>query len=485
LKRTLAFSSALLLAACTVGPDYSPPSPTLPAHYEGAAGQGTSSDPELASWWTRFGDPVLDELVERALAQNLDVQQAAARIREARAQEQAAGAAALPEVDAQGSATRERISEHAIPLPPGAAGGGSGGSGGFGLPGTEFTSFRAGFDASWEIDLFGRSRRAVEAASARTGAAIWSRRDLEVSAAGEVASAYFRLRELQARIANAEAELARQKRFEQLVGARVRGGLVTGQDLEQQRSERAAASAAIPPLRAQAAAEVHALGVLTGEAPEALTTRLAAPSPLPMPLAAIPAGIPSNLLRRRPDIRAAERALAASNAEIGVAVADLYPRFSLTAAPALVSTALASLLEWGSRSYALGASVDWPVFNGHKGRANVEAANARQSEALIAYRKTVLRALEDVEDALSRTDAERRELASLDEALGTARRAEGIARSRYGGGLVTYSEVLVAEARRIKLEDQVIEAEGALARDTAALFKALGGGWPELSQPGT
>ncbi len=473
---------ALLLAGCTVGPNYSRPNATVPESYAEQLSQPGPTDAELAGWWSRFGDPLLDELVNRALAQNLDVQTAASRIREARAREIVAGAVALPELDAQASATRQRISENAIPIPPGAGSGGGSGSGGtFGLPGTEFSTFRIGFDASWELDLFGKTRRSIEAARARTGAALWNRRDLQVTAVAEVANAYFRLRELQARIGTAEAELARQERFERLVAARARGGLVTGQDLEQQRSERSTAAAAIPELKAQADAQIHALGLLTGDTPEALVRQLSTPAALPATAFAVPPGLPSDLLRRRPDIRSAERELAGSTADIGVAVADLYPRFSLTAAPALVSTALASLLEWGSRSFSVGASLDWPIFNAHRTRGNIAVANARQEQALIAYRKTVLSALRDVEDALSRTDADRNQLSDLEQALHNARRAEGIARTRYQGGLVTLSDVLLAQQQRLKLEDQVIETRSALARDTAALFKALGGGWPELA----
>ena len=227
MKRALALA-VLLLAGCTVGPNYERPSAAVPQSYAEQVSQAGPSDAELAGWWSRFGDPLLNELVNRALAQNFDVQTAAARIREARAREIVAGAAALPELDAQASATRQRISENAIPIPPGAGGGGNGGT--FGLPGSEFSTFRIGFDASWEVDLFGKTRRSVEAARARTGAALWNRRDLQVTAAAEVANAYFRLRELQARTATAEAELARQQRFERLVAARARGGLVTGQD---------------------------------------------------------------------------------------------------------------------------------------------------------------------------------------------------------------------------------------------------------------
>jgi NodT family efflux transporter outer membrane factor (OMF) lipoprotein len=198
----------------------------------------------------------------------------------------------------------------------------------------------------------------------------------------------------------------------------------------------------------------------------------------------IPAGLPSDLLRRRPDIRSAERELAASTADIGVAVADLYPRFSLTAAPALVSTALASLLEWGSRSFSIGAGLDWPLLNGGRTRGNIAVANARQEQAMIAYRKSILTALQDVEDSLSRSDGDRRQLTDLQDALTTATRAEDIARTRYRGGLVTYSDVLQARARRLKLEDQLTETKANLARDTVALFKALGGGWPELGTVG-
>jgi NodT family efflux transporter outer membrane factor (OMF) lipoprotein len=482
-KRALLLSTFLVAGCTTVGPNYREPATPTPDRYAEAPATSGISDSELAGWWHSFGDPELDTLVNRAIAQNLDVQTAAARIREARARETVAGASSKPEISAQASATRQRISENAIPVPPGAGGSNNGGT--FGLPGSEFSTFRVGFDASWELDLFGRTRRSVEAAQARTGEAVWNRRDVQISVAAEVADAYLMLRTLQQRIATAEAELARQQRFEQLVAARARGGLVTGQDLEQQRSERSSAAAAIPALKAQAEAQIHALGVLTGDTPEALVAELASPKALPPSLPAIPAGLPSDLLRRRPDIRAAERELAASTADIGVAVADLYPRFSLTAAPALVSTALGRLLEWGSRAFSIGAALDWPLLDGGRTRANIAVANARQEQATIAYRKTVLTALQDVEDALSKSDGDRQQLASLQDALRTATRAEEIARTRYRGGIVTYSDVLQAQAKRLKIEDQLAETNGALARDTVALFKALGGGWPELSSGGS
>jgi NodT family efflux transporter outer membrane factor (OMF) lipoprotein len=460
-----------------VGPDYHPPRISVPDRFAAATAQPAATGAELAKWWNGFGDPTLSELIERALTQNLDVQTAEARIREARAREVTAGAASLPQIDAQASVNRQRISEHAVPLPPGSGGQ----QGAFGLPGSEFTTWRAGFDASWELDLFGRTRRSVEGARARTSAAVWDRRDLQVTTAAEVASAYLTLRVAQTRIAQAQAELARQQRFEQLIAAQARGGLVTGQDLQQQSAERASAAAAIPVLQGQAEEQIHALGVLTGETPEALISRLAEPKALPT-APPVPPGVPSDLLRRRPDIRAAERELAASTADIGVAVADLYPRFPLTATPALVSTALTSLLEWGSRSFSVGAAVDWPLLDGGRTRGAIAVANARQEQALLAYRKAVLGALQEVEDSLSRIGGDRQQLASLEDALNTATRAEGIARTRYCGGLVTLSDVLLAQAKRLRLEEQVVETRGALVRDTAALFKALGGGWPDAAQ---
>jgi multidrug efflux system outer membrane protein len=482
MKRRAMTLLAALLAGCTVGPNYKHSDTPVPPSFAEPHTNAGLSDAELSTWWTAFGDPKLDELVNRAIAENLDVESAATRIREARAQERVAGAAVLPEVSANSSVMHQRISEHAIPVPPTSGGGGNGT--GFGLPGSEFTTFRVGFDASWELDLFGKTRREIEAARARTGAATWNRRDAQVTSAAEVASAYLSLRALQQQIAVAQAEVQRQQRSLHLVGARVRGGLVTGQDLEQQNSEVATAQAAIPPLRAQSEAEIHRIGVLTGDSPESLIADLSsAGASLPSP-PDVPAGLPSDLLRRRPDVRAAERNLAAATADIGVATADLYPRFSLSGAPALVSTALGTLLEWGSRNFSGGAAVDWPIFNGGRTRATIDVRNAQQERALIAYRRTILTALQDVEDALTKIDNDRSQIGELDAALRAASRAEQIARTRYTGGLVTYSEVLQAQATRISLENRVVETKGAEARDTVALYKALGGGWPDVPEVG-
>ena len=476
--RRLAPFLALLAAACALGPDYRDPQLPVPSQFAEANGPAGMDDAQLASWWRTFGDPKLSELIERALTQNLDVESAAARIREARALERAAGAAPWPELSGQASATRQRISENAVAVPPGTSNGGAQGRS-FGLAGSEFSTFRIGFDASWELDLFGRERRSVEAARARTAAAVWTSRDTQVSIAAEVGRTYFRLKTLRERYRNAEAESARAARLERLAAARAAGGLANAEELRSLQSDRSVAAAALPTIRADVEVETHALGVLVGTGPSAFASGIYLRPSTPPEAIDVPPGLPSDLLRRRPDIRAAERQLAAATADIGVAVAELYPSFSLTATPGLVSTALASLIEWGSRSFTAAAAVDWPIFDGGRRRANVAVANARQEQALTAYRKTVLAALQDVEDALSRIEGNRGRLQQMEGALIGARAAEQLAETRFRGGLVTYSDVLAAQGRRLSLEEQAITTRGSLAHDTAALFKALGGGWGE------
>ena len=471
----------LMLAGCTVGPDYLHPPAGVPSAFAEAGDPAGLSDADLAIWWERFDDPQLSSLIRQALAQNLDVEAAAARIREARALERVSGAAGSPQLSGEASVTRQRISENAIPVPPG-AGGSEPGGGGFGLAGSEFTSFRVGFDASWEIDLFGRNRREREAAAARTGAATWSARDTQVAVAAEVGRTYFRLRSARERYRIAEAQSARAARLERLFAARAAGGLINSEEVRRLQAERSVAAAALPAIRAEIDTQTHALGVLVGAGPAAFAAGLHLPPAAAPESVVIPAGLPSELLRRRPDIRAAERELAAATAGIGVAVADLYPRIALTAAPSLVSTALGSLLDWGSRAFTAGAALDWPLLDGGRRRANVDVRNARQEQAMIAYRKAIMTALQDVEDALSRIQADRSRLQQLEGALIGARAAEQLADSRFRGGLVTFSDVLVAQGRRLSLEDQVIETRSVLALDTVALAKALGGGWPEAGQ---
>jgi outer membrane protein, multidrug efflux system len=472
----------LLLGGCTVGPDYRPPAIAVPAAYAGARDASpTASD--ISRWWAAFGDPVLDDLVARAQAGNLDVRQAAARVAEARAQERVVRARGGPSVNASAQAGYTRLSENSLPaglanLGGGGQPGGGGSSGGIGLPGEDFATFQAGFDASWELDLFGGQRRANEAAGARTEAAQWSARDAEVMLAAEVARTYQQYRALQRRIALADQTLAAQR--EQLDFARVRAknGLVTTIDERTQQREIEKASAVREDLLAEADVHVHALSTLLGLAPAALAQDLATPPAAASPAIIIPPGLPSELLQRRPDIRAAERKLAAATADIGVATADLYPKLSLTGALQLASRSLATLIEADS-IFANGTGrLSLPLIGGGK-RETVALRKAQADEALLAYQATVLGALRDVEDALTRLDADRRKVEALRASVAAAQDAANTTQVRQRNGLVQMADVLQARQTWLADRDTLAQAEAAAAQDEVALYKALGGGWDE------
>jgi outer membrane protein, multidrug efflux system len=477
-RTSLAF--LLLLSACTVGPDYHPPQITTPARFAGPS-PSPAGDADLDHWWHSFADPELDRLIAQAMRDNLDLQTAVSRIREARLQTVVAGASLWPSLGSTAQVNHTHLSGNAISLNGlGALTGGAVGSSGgnalasFGLPGADFNTWQLGFDASWELDLFGKTRRGIEAARDNTGAAIWNGRDTMVSLTAEVADTWFALHATQRRLAVNQDDVARQQDLLALVQARAANGLATGLDVAQQQAQVTAAAATLPPLRADAAVRQHALAVLLGAAPETLSLPTAADTEPPPE---VPPGVPSDLLRRRPDIRAAERQLAAATANIGVAVADYYPQFSLTASPALISTALSNLVTWGSRNLSLGAGVSWNLFNGGQTRANVGIATEHQTQALLAYRKTVLTALQDVDDALSRITADQDQAAALVRSVAASRNAADLARGQYRAGLIPLSTVLTTEAALFTAEDQQVQADASLRQDLVALCKALGGGW--------
>jgi outer membrane protein, multidrug efflux system len=472
-----------LLAACTVGPDTKPPDVAVPAHFAGTE-RPAQTDIALARWWTGFDDPTLDCLVTRALRDNLDMQTAASRIREARQQEIVAGAAAWPSLSANAQYTYTHLSQNSIGGLGAFTGGAFGGtnSSAVGLPGFNFNTYQLGFDASWELDLFGRTRRAVEAARDTTTASVWNGRDTQVSLVAEVADTYLASRAAQRRLAINQRDLARQQNLLDQIRTRAASGLATGLDVRQQETAVASTASVLPPLSAEVEVRLHALGVLLGEPPESLLDSVgvdaigtAAPPRPP----AIPAGLPADLLRRRPDIRAAERQLAAATANIGVAVADYYPDITLTASPALVSTALSNLLTWGSRNLNVGPGLTWNIFDGGKVKANVAIATEHQRQALLTYRKTVLTALQDVEDALTHCDADRTRQQALAREADSARAAAELSRAQYRAGLVPLSTVLTTEAALLSAEDTAAQNDATTVQHVVALYKALGGGWSE------
>lgn len=471
----------LLLGGCVVGPDYRAPDARPPAAFGEPADRGAVAA-DLAAWWAGFDDPVLNDLVARALTANPDIRIAAARVRQARAEARIAGAERLPEVNASAQAAHNRLSENSVPgglVALGSQAPGQSPASALGLPGLAFDTYQAGFDAAWELDLFGGQRRAVEAAAARTAQAAWTARDAEVLVAAEVANSYLQYRALQRRIAIAEANLAAERELLDFVRARARNGLVTSLDERRQEREIDELAAEREDLIAQRNGQRHALGVLLGAPPMTLAGQLAASAPAPAPPPQIPAGLPSELLLRRPDLRAAERRLAAAVADQGVAVADLYPRISLTGAAQLVSTSLASLLESDSLQASAAARASLPLFDGGLRRGTVQLRRAQAEEALAAYDAQVLTALKDVEDALSRLDADRRRLVQLRAAEAAARDAADTAAVQYRNGLTPFLDVLEARQSHLTAQDALAQAEAAGAQDAVALYKALGGGWDE------
>jgi multidrug efflux system outer membrane protein len=473
----------LLASACTVGPDYHRPDLSAPPAFAEAASTGrtavTAQDADLSSWWTQFSDPALDGLIERALAQNLDLQAAASRVREARAQERIAAAAALPTLSASGNAVNYNSQRNGPNTAPAAGAQSSASAGVAGLPiPSHLNLYSAGFDASWEADIFGGTRRAIEAAKDSVEAAEWSRRDGQVSLLAEVANAYLTLRSLQARIAIGQEELQRQKDQFTLIKARREHGFTTDLDVNQQSVQVATAAAQIPQLQAAASAQVHALGVLLGQPPAALTQELAANAPpLPLPPPTLPTGLPSQLLQRRPDLRQAERRLAAANAQIGVQTANLYPKLNLLGLASFASPKLESLFDTQNFSTLGIGMLSAPIFEGGRTRAAIAAAKEEREQALLAYRGAVLGAFREVEDALARFKAEDDRRTSLAQSAAAAQNTLKIASDQYRAGTVTFINVLQAQNALLNSRDQLTQSDAQVLSDMVALYKALGGGW--------
>ncbi|MGH6985476.1 MAG: efflux transporter outer membrane subunit [Caulobacteraceae bacterium] len=444
---------------------------SVPAHFSEAAASGPASEAELARWWTRFHDPELSSLIGRALASSPTLEAAASRIRQARYGLIEAASREYPSVSANLTGVTLNSNRKAPAGPP---------SGGFALP-SHLNLYSAGFDASWEVDLFGGTRRAVEAAKAEVGETVWGRRDGEVELAAEVASDYLALREVQARLALGRSELEREKGLFSLIQARRRAGFVTNLDVNRQEGLVSTAAAQIPQLQSEASARIHALGVLLGEAPEALTRELTPPSlstmNLPPPPPELPAGLPSELLLRRPDLRQAERALAAANAEIGVSEAALFPKINRIGLASFAGSSLSSLFSSQNLSSIGLGMASQPVFNAGRGRAAVAAAKEARLQAELTWRNDVLAALRDVEDALAKENGEAERRTALLAAVQATRGSEAIAEDQYRVGLITFVNVLSAEFARLQAEDQLVQSDAAADLDEVALYKALGGGW--------
>lgn len=518
-----AFAAGLLVvgsAGCVVGPDYERPSVTVPDQWSNELEQGVSTgESDLAEWWKTFDDPMLDALVQQAIEANLDLRAAESRIREARAAETFSEADLWPALNASAgyrriqnvkpeepsrrftiaglsaTATPLGLAPSATILPAGALGpsinispdltGGGNSRVTVSTPQARGTGglqrhddlYQAGFDAGWELDLFGGTRREIEAARAVTEAVEESRRDIQVSLTAEVARQYFSLRAAQAGLEIATKNIEIQQNTLDLVRARFDAGLVGELDVKNAEAQLASTEATVPTYAAAVQYAIHRLGVLLGGRPDALQDELSTVAALTTPPPDVPIGLPSDLLRRRPDVRQAERELAAATARIGVATADLFPKVSLTGLFSSQDDVLYGIKRNANMTWSIGPSIRWPVFDAGRIRANIGIQNERQEQALLAYEQAVLLSLEDVENALVAYAKEQNRMLSLAKAAEANRDAVAIAGDLYSQGLVNFLSVLEAERSLAATEAQHIQSRAAVLTHLVALFKALGGGW--------
>lgn len=453
--------TATALAGCVVGPDYQKPLMAMPAAWSSQKKTAPAKPAQLSKWWQRLRDPELNALVEEAVAGNLDVAAASARIREARASYRQSAASLFPSAENSGSATRNRTAA--------ATSGGTASN--------AYSQFQSGFDASWELDLFGANRRSVEAARYGLDASQEELRSTLLTLIGDVASNYAQARGYQARIQLARRSAASQEQTAALTRMMAEAGTATAADVAKAMGQAASTGAEVPTLEANYAEAVHRLAVLTGRPPAALNERLKSAAPIPAPRLPIPIGVPADILLSRPDVRMAERQYAEYTAKIGQAEAARYPSVSLTGS---IDTSAFKLGDLGKNStigWSFGPTLSVPMFNAGKLQAAVEVAKAQRDQYFIAYRASVLTALEDVENAsvsLSQERIRNGRLASSAKSYGEAARLEG---TLYKSGETSLLDVLDAQRSLYSAEDNLLQSRVSIATDYIALNKALGGGW--------
>jgi NodT family efflux transporter outer membrane factor (OMF) lipoprotein len=479
MKTNRLFLSTLLALAtggCAVGPNYQRPAAGAPAQWSAPlAGGETNAPAAAAAWWENFHDAELNSLVDRAVSSNLGLQIAQARVREARAQYGVAAANFLPTAEAAGSYARTETSHHqpvlgSLPLPAG-------------IP-FDNNVYQAGFDAAWELDVFGGTRRAAQSAGAEAAAAWYDRRAVLVTLLGEVARNYVDVRGDQRRIAIANANIAAQADALALTRDRFAKGLASDLDVQQAGTLLATTTAEVPALQTSLQAAIHRLGVLLGRPPGALAEELAQVSPIPAAPPVVPVGLPSELLLRRPDVQRAERRLAAATANIGVATADLFPKFFLTGAAGFQSVSPSDWFTAGSRFWSAGPTVQWRIFDAGRIRANIRVQDARQEQALSAYEQTVLTAFEEVENSLTAYANEQIRRRSLTDAAVSSRKSLDLASRLYASGLTDFLHVLDAERSLYQAQDALVQSDRTVAADLVVLYKSLGGGWETMeNQP--
>jgi NodT family efflux transporter outer membrane factor (OMF) lipoprotein len=493
--RACASLLALAVAGCTVGPDFVRPQAAMPASFVPAEPGTAASQPVAAAiavnWWTIFADPVLASLEARLANDNLDVRSASARLLQSRAQRRVSGAGRYPGLTGGASYQRERASAAGILALTGVAPTGeqtqsASGTTAFGvssLPGSDgspaFDLWQGGFDASWEIDLWGGVRRTVEAADASVSAAAEDRRDVLVAAQAELARDYMDLRAAQTQLAIAEQNLVLARNSVTLTQLRMDNGATTRLDVANASALVAAIGATMPSLEAQRDALINAIGLLLGEQPRALTATLGATGMIPAVPTRIPIGFPSELARRRPDIRRAEARLHVATASIGVAKADFYPRISLNGSLGQQGLQLSDLGNWSSHQFVVGPSISLPFFQGGRMKGTLELRKAQQQEAAIGYQHVVLTAWSEIDDALIAYAGEQRRRDLLAEAVRQEQVALDVAQKRYRQGAIDYLNVLSVQRALLQGQTDLAASAAAVGRDLVGLYKALGGGWQD------
>jgi multidrug efflux system outer membrane protein len=489
----LAAFATMLLGGCVVGPNFHAPTPKTPPAWRAATLAPEANVTQAAldpAWWKSFGDPELSSLVDRALAANLGARTAVLRIEEAREERGVAAAAALPSIGATAAYSDTRISERtaaaslvgALGAAAGAgAAGQTGQMGGLPAPVPGFTNpfnqYQAGLVGSWELDLFGRVRREVEAADAQTAAAIEDHRAVQVALMGEVAAAYIDLRSAQARRLVAQQSVDTAEGLLKLASDAREADLGSDLDVATAKAALSSARAALPPLATEISLDENELALLMDAEPGDLDAELAAAKPIPPTPPEVPVGLPSELARRRPDIRKAEAQLHAAVANQGVAIANLYPRVTINAAAGTEASAAAALGDWAARYFSIGPTLDLPIFDAGVRRADVRIAGLRAKEAALAYAQTVLQALHEVEDDMGAYGQEKSRRGDLEAAVDESRTALALAERRYKAGKVSFRDVLIAQQHLESAELALIGSTAAVSTDLVSLYRALGGGW--------
>jgi NodT family efflux transporter outer membrane factor (OMF) lipoprotein len=459
------------IAGCSVGPNYQSPEVAEAPRRTSPETAGVPSrtvDGEIdRTWWKTFRDPRLSSLVERLVAQNLDLKTAAERVVQSVAQRQVAVSQGLPHVEGQSSSTYNRVSPNGpiseFQPAPGSS--------------VEYAQFRDGLTSSWQLDLFGRVRRAVEAADAETLAAVENRHGVALVALAELAQSYVQLRGTQDRLGIAKRNLRLSEENVDLVNARFGNGVATTLDLAQARAQQATIAATLPPLRTREAELINAVGLLLGDAPRALESELRKPSAIPRVPRRVPVGLPGTLVRRRPDVREAEARLHEATAQTGVAVANFYPDVTLNGAAGVESLHLSNLFSPASAAFSVGPDVSIPIFEGGRLRGALALRESQQREAAITFQKTVLRAWQEVDDALTAYAEAQHKRADIARAVVQNQAALQAARQRYSEGALDFLNVNSALGQLLQSENDLADSDTQIATDLVNLYRALGGGW--------